>query len=647
MTVTSSQRSSAALPNAVPRRQGWLGQAWKRQPLGVIASIFILLIFVLGVLAPVIAPFKAGQQDLLVTLNGPSSAHWLGTDALGRDILSRLLYAAVPSLTYALIALAVFLLIGVPLGIVAGYRGGRIDSVISRVAEIAMSIPAVIILLVVLAVFSSSPIAAMITLGVLGSPGLIRVVRGVTLVVREEAYVTAATVAGVKPVNIMATHLVRRALGPILVQASVFVGSALVIQAALAFLGLLSDGDRPTWGGMIGEASQVISLTSWPLVPAGLIIILTVMAFGLVGDAIRDATSDEASPAGRRWRRRRAKTVTPAANQFDLDTKNHLLQVRNLRVSVDDGVTLVDDATFSVAQGEIVAVVGESGCGKSVTALGTLGLLPPGLHVDGGSVIFDGVDLLSRGAEAYAAVRGGGIGYVAQDALGSLDPTHTVEGHLREVILRHEKLSPAKLKQRTHELLQQVQIADPARVLKLYPHEISGGMAQRINIALALAGRPRLIIADEPTTALDVTVQSEILHLLRELQQSTKLSVLIITHNWGVVADMADRAVVMYAGEVVEMGDVYTVFQAPRFPYTAALLAADPSVSPLGKRLETIPGRVPAPGSRPTGCRFAGRCPFATEACLDGPLPLRVVPPGSVTRCIRAEELASEGVLDR
>ncbi|MGN8132998.1 dipeptide/oligopeptide/nickel ABC transporter permease/ATP-binding protein [Paenarthrobacter sp. 22069] len=644
MTATSTHRSSSASPDAAPRRQAWLSQTWKKQPLGVIASIIILLIFVLGLLAPVIAPFKAAEQDLLVPLNGPSAAHWLGTDALGRDLLSRLLYATVPSLTYALVALAVFLLIGVPLGIISGYKGGRIDSIISRIAEIAMSIPAVIILLVVLAVFASSPTAAMITLGVLGSPGLIRVVRGVTLVVREEAFVTAATVAGVKPLSIMSTHLVRRALGPILVQASVFAGASLVIQAALAFLGLLTDGDRPTWGGMIGEASQVISLTPWPLVPPGLIIILTVMAFGLLGDAIRDATSDEASPAVKRGAK---KTTTQPVHSLDLDTKNHLLQVHNLQVSLDSGVTLVDDATFSVGQGEIVAVVGESGCGKSVTALATLGLVLPGLHVAGGSVIFNGVDLLEGGPEAYAAIRGNGIGYVAQDALGSLDPTHTIESHLREVIVRHEKLSAAKLKERTQELLQQVQIQDPARVLKLYPHEISGGMAQRINIALALAGRPKLIIADEPTTALDVTVQSEILHLLRELQQSTKLSVLIITHNWGVVADIADRAVVMYAGEVVEMGDVYTVFKAPRFPYTAALLAADPSVSPLGERLETIPGRVPAPGTWPAGCRFSGRCPYATEACLEGPLPLRIVPPGSVTRCIRAEELASEGVLDR
>lgn len=630
---------------AAPRRS-WLGRTWRAQPLGVIAAAFIILVVILGVLAPVIAPYPPGKQDLLAALSGPSAEHLLGTDALGRDILSRLLYAILPSLGYALVALIVFLIIGIPLGILAGYRGGRIDAIISRTAEIAMSIPAVIILLVVLAVFASNPVAAMIALGVLAAPGLIRVARGSTLVVREESFVTAATVAGVRPTSIMATHILRRLVGPILVQGSVFLGAALVIQAALAFLGLLSDGDRPTWGGMIGEASQVISFTAWPLIPPGLAIVLMVLAFGLLGDAIRDATADDAAAVSSR-RRRKGSPAPEAPTPLGLDTVGHLLQVQNLRVALNSGVTLVDDATFTVDHGEIVAVVGESGCGKSVTALAALGLLPLGLHVEGGSVVFDGVDLIAGGPTAYASVRGSGIGYVAQDALGGLDPTHTIDSHLREVVSRHEKLPATQLRARTRELLRQVQITDAERVLKLYPHEISGGMAQRVNIAIALAGRPLLIIADEPTTALDVTVQAEILHLMRDLQRSTQMSVLIITHNWGVVADIADRAVVMCAGEVVEMGDVYTVFDAPRFPYTAALLAADPSTSPLGERLTTIPGRVPAPGSWPTGCRFAGRCQFVTDACTQGPLPLRIVPPGSVTRCIRAEALIAEGALHR
>ena len=629
---------------AAPRRN-WLGRARRTQPLGVVAAAFIIFVLIVGVLAPVIAPYPPGQQDLLAALSGPSAEHLLGTDALGRDILSRLLYAILPSLGYAVLALVVFLIVGIPLGIIAGYRGGRVDAIISRSAEIAMSIPAVIILLVVLAVFASSPVAAMIALGVLAAPGLIRVARGSALVVREESFVTAATVAGVQPSRIMATHILRRLLGPILVQASVFIGAALVIQAALAFLGLLSDTDRPTWGGMIGEAAQVISFTAWPLIPPGAAIIFMVLAFGLLGDAIRDATADDAAVSSRR--RRKGEPAPEAPAPLGLDTEGHLLQVQNLRVALGSGVTLVDDATFTVDRGEIVAVVGESGCGKSVTALATLGLLPPGLHIEGGRVVFDGVDLLAGGSAAYNQVRGSGLGYIAQDALGSLDPSHTVGSHLREVVSRHAKLSATRLKARTRELLQQVQITDPERVLKLYPHEISGGMAQRVNIAIALAGRPRLIIADEPTTALDVTVQSEILHLLRDLQRSTKMSVLIITHNWGVVADIADRAVVMYAGEVVEMGDVYTVFDAPRFPYTAALLAADPSTSALGERLTTIPGRVPAPGSWPTGCRFAGRCQFVTEACTGRAIPLRIVPPGSVTRCIRAAELIAEGALHR
>jgi len=637
-----SQRSPIGTSTRMTSR---LTRAWRSQPLGVIASVYILLLLIFGLLAPVIAPYPPGKQNLLATLKGPSAEHLLGTDFLGRDILSRLLVGIIPSLGYAMTALVVFLVIGIPLGILSGFRGGRVDAAISRISEVLMSIPATIILLVVLAVFSSSPMAAMIALGLLASPGLIRVARGAALVVREEPFVTAAGVSGVSPTRIMATHILRRVLGPILVQASVFAGAALIVQAALAFLGLLSDGGQPTWGGMVGEASQVISFTSWPLFPPGLAITITVLAFGLLGDAIRDASSDEVSPKPRR-RRRTAGAAVAKATTTPADAEN-LLSVRGLRVTLDSGVVLVSDATFSVGHGETVAVVGESGCGKSMTALATLGLLPEGVHADAGSVMFDGVDLLAGGAAAYAKVRGSQLGYVAQDALGSLDPTHTISSHLREVVSLHEKLSSADLRARTRELLEQVQIADPDRVLNLYPHEISGGMAQRVNIAIALAGRPRLIIADEPTTALDVTVQAEILALLRELQQGTGLSILIITHNWGVVADIADRAVVMYAGEVVETGSVDSIFHTPRFPYTAALLAADPSTATPGSRLTTIAGRVPPPGEWPVGCRFAARCPFARDICKEGPLPLMPMPPQSETRCVRADELKLNESLPR
>ena len=651
MTATSAHVETVLAP--VPPVTGsgphWVRRAVRHQPLGVVAAAYLVLLVLAGVLAPVLAPYDPAEQDLSNVLGGPSGSHWLGTDTLGRDVLSRLLYGIEPSLVNSLIAVAVFLVLGVPLGILAGYRGGWADGVISRVVELALVMPPIILVLVALSVFADSPTAAMVTLGALASTGLIRVVRAATLQVREEAFVTAARISGVRPLRIMTSHVLRRVTGPILVQASVFAGITLAAQAALAFLGLISSGGRPTWGGMIAEASQVISQDQWLLVPAGVAIGVTVLAFGLLGDAIRDLSSGEEAAAATRGPRK--TTRTPAAgsgaDRVRIAPADALLVVDGLSVTAgsEPGTPLVSDVSFGVGPGQTVALVGESGCGKSVTALALLGLLPAGVSVSGGSVTFNGTDLAGGGPQAYRAIRGSGIGYVAQDALGSLDPTHTVGSHLLEVIRVHERLGRDATMARAVELLHQVKLTDTDRVLASYPHEISGGMAQRINIALALAGRPQLLIADEPTTALDVTVQAEILQLLRELQHATGMAILIITHDWGVVADIADRAVVMYAGEVVELADIHALFTRPRFPYSAALLAADPSTAHEGARLPTLPGRVPAPGSWPVGCRFAGRCAHVREECTSVPLRLITADNRSTTRCTRVEELVQEGAL--
>ena len=621
------------------------------QPLGAVALVYLVVIVALGVFAPLLASHPPGEQDLSLVLAGPSNEHWLGTDTLGRDVFSRLLHGINPSLTNSAIALTVFVMIGVPLGILAGYRGGWVDAVISRSVELVIGIPAIIVVLVVLGVFASSA-AAMLALGVLSAPGLIRVVRGVTLIVREEPYVIAARVSGLSPARIMGSHVLRRALGPILVQMSVFAGVSLAFQSALAFLGLLSSGGKPAWGGMIAEASTVITTNAALLLPPGVALGVTVLAFGVLGDAIRDLTSDQRpSRVVRRARRTPPPAILPvkveAAGQAGESIP--LLRVGNLTVTAGGkgGIPLVHDVSFDVSPGRTVALVGESGCGKSMTALALLGLLPAGVEVTNGSVYYAGQDLQHGGAAAYRGVRGSGVAYVAQDALGSLDPTHTVGSHLREVIRHHDRLSAAQTRERAAELLLQVNLTDTARVLASYPHEISGGMAQRINIALALAGRPQVLIADEPTTALDVTVQAEILALLRELQQSTNMAILMITHDWGVVADLAHEAVVMYAGEVVEQAPVEDIFATPRFPYTAALLAADPSTAHEGARLPALPGRVPPPGAWPRGCHFAGRCAHRRAACTAGELPLIPLDAERSTRCIRVDELVVEGVLPR
>jgi peptide/nickel transport system permease protein len=650
MSVTAAQAPLAEPIVARAFTPGWLRHTARNQPLGAAAALYLLVLLIVGVFASSLAPYNPDDQDLAAALQGPGGGHWLGTDTLGRDILSRLVHAITPSLVNSFTALAVFLAIGVPLGILAGYRGGLLDSVLGRAIELFQALPPIILVLVVVTVFPGNAKAAMVTLGVLGSVGLIRVVRGATFIVREELYVTAARVSGVGPGRIMSSHILRRVLGPILVQASLFAGIALAFQAALAFLGILSAGGRPTWGGMTGDASQVISSSSWQLLPPGLAVLLTVLAFGLLGDAIRDVSSGEqaASAAKVKPRRRTGRTLSNSlVDETSSPTTAAVLTVRNLSVVAGDGpgVPLVSDVTFSVGPGETVALVGESGCGKSMTALALLGMLPGGVHTSAGRILFNGDDLTAGGERAYRAVRGSGIAYVAQDALGSLDPTHTVGSQLKEVIGRHEQLSRAGRLQRALELLHQVKLSDTDRVLASYPHEISGGMAQRVNIALALVGRPQLLVADEPTTALDVTVQADILQLLRELKHATGMSILIITHDWGVVADVADRALVMYAGEVVEHADVDTLFAKPRFPYTAALLAADPSTAPEAARLPMLPGRVPDPGSWPQGCHFSGRCAFVRDKCTAGPIPLMPVNPHSQTRCIRVDELVGEGAL--
>ena len=625
-----------------------IGALSRRHPAGAVAAAYLVALIVVGVFAPQIAPYPLGKQDLHDVLSGPSSAHWLGSDTLGRDLLSQLIYSIRPSLVATFEALVVFVVVGVTFGVLAGYLRGAVDAAISRVVDLVQSIPAIIMILVVLGVFPANVLAAMVALGLLASVGLVRVARGATLAVREELFVTAARVSGVRPARIMGTHVLRRIIGPVLAQASVFAGVSLVIQAALSFLGLLQSSTNPTWGAMIGDASRVISRATWPLIPPGVAIAVTVLAFGALGDALRDLAADRPA-SGRRPKRSPPKPVSHSgAGATVVPDSDALLEVRDLSAAVMDRsaiTVLVTDVSFSVGRGETVALVGESGCGKSVTALSVLGLLPAEVHVSSGSVRFDGVELRPNDADTYRSVRGRGIGFVSQHALASLDPTHTVGSHLREVICRHEPMSRRAATARALELLEQVKFAEPERVLGSYPHELSGGMAQRANIALAIAGRPQLLIADEPTTALDVTLQAEILALLRGLQQSTGLAILLITHDWGVVADMADWVVVMYAGEIVEQADVNTAFARPRFPYTLALMAANPSTAERHERLPAVAGRVPPPGSWPVGCRFADRCPHCADQCTAGPLDLEVADTGSLTRCVRTVTLVSEGVL--
>jgi peptide/nickel transport system permease protein len=618
-----------------------------RRPGGALSFGWLVLVTVATLAAPVVSAHGPLDQDLGQVLAGPSGRHLLGTDNLGRDLLSRLLYGGRSTLLAVAEALAVFLLIGVTSGLAAGFLRGWVDWLVTRTADLLFALPGIIIVLVVLSVFPGNLHAAMITFGVLGSPGITRVLRSQTLGIREELYVAAAQVAGLSRTRIMRRHILPRLASTVIVQSSLFAAVVVVIQAGLGFLGLGAQPPAPSWGGLVADASQNIDRAPWMLVPTGVPLVLTVMALAILGDAIRDAATENWSvpKLGTTERRAKSPAITGISSQngavVSARPEPGLLTVRDLSIGIG-GTPVVQGVSFHLDAGETLGLVGESGCGKSVTSLGILGLVPGGGEITGGQVLFNGVDLVGA-PRALEQVRGTGIAYVSQEPMVALDPTFSVGKQLAEAVRRHHTCDRRTARARVTQLLEMVNIPDPAGVATRYPHQLSGGMAQRVAIALALAGDPELLIADEPTTALDVTVQAEILALLRMLQERTGMAVLIVTHDWGVVADLCHRSVVMYAGQVVEQGEVEPMFDRPLHPYTVGLLGANPHLARHGEPLPTIPGTVPAPGDWPAGCRFAARCRLADETCSEGPVPLTEPAPDRLTRCVHHQQLLAEG----
>jgi oligopeptide/dipeptide ABC transporter ATP-binding protein len=304
----------------------------------------------------------------------------------------------------------------------------------------------------------------------------------------------------------------------------------------------------------------------------------------------------------------------------------------------------LDGADLVVRAGEVVALVGESGSGKTVSSLAVMRLVasPPG-RITSGSVMFDGRDLLSLSFKELRQLRGDQLAMAFQDPMTSLNPAFTIGTQLVDTIRLHRSMSKTQARARARELLELVGIPDPERRLGDYPHQLSGGMRQRALLALSLSCEPRLLIADEPTTALDVTVQAQILDLLRSLQERLGMAVIFVTHDLGVVADLCSRVIVMYAGQVVEEASVEELFAHPRHPYTEGLLAAIPQAGVAGERLASIPGVVPSPTAMPTGCRFHPRCPYATPECETTPVELTTVEDGHRARCVRVGELTLEG----
>jgi peptide/nickel transport system permease protein len=613
------------------------------RPLAMFCLAYLAVIVGIAIFAPIVMPTVAGEHagDLLASRQGPSAEHLLGTDALGRDVLDRLLVGTRVTMVGVVEALLVVLTIGVPLGLAAGFVGGRLDRAISWLADLTFSTPFIIVILVVLSVFPQSMLAAMVTLGVLAAPTLIRIVRSATLPVREELYVAAAQVSGLSKPYIVSRHILPRISGAVIVQASLFAALALLVQTGLSFLNLIVAPPAPSWGGMVADGVTSIVIQPWLIWPPGIAIALTILVLGLLGDVVRDTTTEVwAAPVPRRTRTPRRKRVD-AIDELSIEPDT-LLSVEHVDVTLptaDGSMQILDDVSFAIRPGETVGLVGESGCGKTVTAMAILGLLPANGEISAGRILFAGRDLTHLSEKELRRLRGREIGLVSQEPMVSLDPVFRVGSQLAEAVRSHNDVSRREAHVRAIELLRRVRLPNPEVVAQRYPHELSGGMAQRVALARALAGEPKLLIADEPTTALDVTVQAEMLALLRELQDERAMAILFVTHDWGVVADICDRAVVMYAGQVVERSELQPIFRQPLHPYTEALLASNPHHALESTTLPTIPGVVPRPGAWPGGCHFHPRCSYATAECREASIKLEHPSAARETRCIHYDLL--------
>ena len=442
---------------------------------------------------------------------------------------------------------------GVLLGLAAGFFR-RLDGPVMRLVDAMMSFPDILLAIALVAVLGASMSNVILALAIVYTPRVARVVRASTLVVRELLFIEAARALGISTWRILFIHILQNIASPILVQATFIFAYAVLAEAGLSFLGVGVPPVLPTWGSMISSGQQFAHQAIWLVVFPGIAIILSALSLQMVGDGFRDLLD----PKLRKSAVRRHSIESRGPRPLSL-----LVSHLHTQFATEAGlVKAVEDVSFTLDAGETLAVVGESGSGKSVTSLSIMGLIadPPG-RVAGGEILFRTragpvVDLAKMPARALRKLRGRDIAMIFQEPMTSLNPVFSVGDQIAEAAILHLGVSPAAARRRALEMLELVEIPAARQRLGEYPHQLSGGMRQRVMIAIALACNPLLLIADEPTTALDVTIQAQILALLDKLRRDIGMAVLFITHNLGVVAEIADRVVVMYAGRVVEEGDV-------------------------------------------------------------------------------------------
>ncbi|MDF1487818.1 dipeptide/oligopeptide/nickel ABC transporter permease/ATP-binding protein [Tessaracoccus caeni] len=679
----------AAESRAKLAQPGLRFQGLKAMPVSSRIAVGVLLLMViLAVFAPLIAPYSPNSAGLVpadmmtkqeIEIEGvgttvvsdssipPNGSFWFGTDEPGRDVFSRIAYGARVSLIVGLAATGLALVAAAVLGSITATAGKVVSEVLMRVLDIVMSFPGIALAAVmVTALASRLPIlpVVIISIAFLYVPQLTRVVRANVLAQFGEDYVAASKVMGARTSWILIRHVARNCLAPIMVFATVLVADAIVFEASLSFIGTgITSVNTPTWGNMLSEGKALLlSGHWWVTFFPGLFILITTLSLNVLSEGLTDALASPrirsrvtvvdtaeaergAAAIAESYATQGASlvarlTALEAAELARDDrlvladpTAAPLLEVENLSISFPGAhgdVRIVDNVSFSVRPGETMGLVGESGCGKSITSMAIMGLLPDTARFEG-SIRFAGQELLTMGPKQRNALRGHEMSMVYQDALSSLNPSMLIRSQLAQLTKRGGQRS-------AEELLELVGL-DPVRTLKSYPHELSGGQRQRVLIAMALTRNPRLVIADEPTTALDVTVQAQVVDLLNDLREKLGFAMVFVSHDLALVAKVAHRITVMYAGQVVEQAATRELLANPVHEYTRGLLGAVLSIEEGHGRLHKVPGTVPSPREFVAGDRFAPRSSHPTLGLDEKPTLRRV--DGTDHLFARTDELAA------
>ncbi len=636
-----------------------------------ISLVLLVLVALSAILAPVIAPHD--PLEITKAYQPPDGTYLFGTDNAGRDILSRMLYGGQYSLVIGFGATAFALVLGSIIGAVAAVARKAVSEVIMRVLDVIMSIPGIALAAILVLILGNSVPAIIFSIGFMYTPQIARIVRANVVSEYGEDYVRAVIVSGARAPWILMKHVLRNCIAPIMVFTVTLVADAIIFEASLTFIGAGIAEPTPTWGNILSSARDGVLLGRWwqALFP-GIAIMVTCLALNILSEGLTDAMAaapsapvsnenadsrreadllvadpvraykEQADSLARRLGALREVELARTDRRVPDYSVEPILQVKNLSIGFPrhGDVHVVDNVSFDVRPGQCMALVGESGCGKSITTKTIMNLLPDSARIEG-QILYKGQDLLKLSKEEHRKLLGHELAMVYQDSLSSLNPSMLISAQMKQLTSRGGTRS-------AEELLELVGL-DPKRTLESYPHELSGGQCQRVIIAMALTRDPSLVICDEPTTALDVTVQKQVIKLLNDLQKKLGFAMIFVSHDLALVAEVASEITVMYAGQVIESAPTKELLTNPIHEYTQGLLGAVLSIEAHdGSRLHQVPGSVPSPADFPKGDRFAPRSSHPTVGLDVHPI-LKPVPGAEhhLVSEIPDEELAKNGLVSR